>query len=101
MKPCPFCAEQILSAAVKCKHCGSMLDGSAPAVPTTIAHVSPGATLNAPITLGKGKLTGIGIAGIVVGILAFLLGAVAGGEVFLMGGGVFFIVASFLWARRP
>lgn len=24
-KTCPFCAEQVLSAAIKCKHCGSEL----------------------------------------------------------------------------
>lgn len=29
-RACPFCAEEILDAAVKCKHCGSMLNGAFP-----------------------------------------------------------------------
>ena len=62
VKKCPMCAEDIQAEAVKCKHCGSMLDGSA---------ASPAVTAKpAPLDAGRRLMNWGG---------AVLLGGVGGG----------------------
>jgi len=36
-KDCPYCGEQVLSAAVKCKHCGSAIGGAPGAIKNQFA----------------------------------------------------------------
>ncbi len=39
MKKCPYCAEEILAEAIKCKHCGELLSTIAPKIELNSAKV--------------------------------------------------------------
>jgi len=115
MKKCPFCAEEIQESAIKCKHCGSMLDGSGQEQKVSIVGRDPFAELHTDI-MGKkkGNITVIGYAGIGLGALMVIMAIVAlisscgygskaqGEEVCFLGLiGVGFIIANYLWVRKP
>lgn len=103
VKRCPFCAEIVLVMAKKCKHCGSMLDGSAQSPPGVVVRgVDPFSHLHTEIQGKKdGKLTIFGYMGIGLGLLLLIMSAGLTGLTSLLGAvwGVGFIVTSYLWAR--
>lgn len=91
-RKCPFCAEEIKTEAVKCKHCGAALDGSA-------AHEPPAGNKH---TSDKGNslhrasfVKGLGVS-ILFGIVAIglgglltitVIGAIVGVPMMFIGGG--------------
>ena len=81
-KKCPFCAEEILAAAMKCKHCGENLTTPAESQTETYETTWPFFYESGPgywkvkptywIGLVIGLVT-IPVAGIGFGVLAFLI----------------------------
>ena len=66
MKNCPFCAEEVQSEAIKCKHCGSDL--------TKVPAVVPAKPVNAT------NWKRVGIVSLVVLVAVIAIGAMAGNK---------------------
>ena len=77
---CPFCAEEILATAIKCKHCGSTLTGNAGArasVPASRPYPpqapagSQQYTAPAKAEVGRGFLIGAYVAACLMPLIGF------------------------------
>jgi phage shock protein PspC (stress-responsive transcriptional regulator) len=88
MKSCPFCAEDIQEQAVKCRYCGSLLDGSAL---TRTWYRSRRGKMIAGVCAGLAEQFGISVTALrLAAVLLTLLGA---------GWGI--IVYIVLWVIMP
>jgi len=88
MKQCPYCAEDIQEQAVKCRYCGSLLEGSAL---TRTWYRSRRGKMIAGVCAGLAEQFGISVTALrLAAVLLTLLGA---------GWGI--IVYAVLWVIMP
>ena len=70
-KNCPYCGEEILAGAKKCKHCGEWLEEATPPVKVMPTHseqkVSQPIVINNTVT---NRSNGIGTAGFVLALIS-------------------------------
>lgn len=91
LKPCPWCAESIRTEAVKCRHCGSILDANgARALSEPWLRPRDGRML-AGVCAGLAEQFGISVT---IVRLAFALGA-------FFSAGIFLVVYLALWLAMP
>jgi hypothetical protein len=85
-KQCPYCAEDILAAAVKCKHCGADLAAPSKTQRQATSGSNAGTKLGGVLVIaatvawcgglasGNGQMGGLAIILFPVGVLLFIAG---------------------------
>lgn len=90
LKRCPYCAEDIRSEAIKCRHCGSFLDRPGSSNARSWRRVRRDKMI-AGVCMGLAREFDVPVT---VLRLAFVLGT-------LLGGGIGIIVYLVLWVVMP